>query len=73
MYPKDEEQTTFIIDRGHYCYKVISLRLKNVATYQKLVNKIFVEFIGNKMKVYADDMLAKKQIDETSQILKRQR
>lgn len=29
------------------------------ATYQHLVNKMFTKHIGNKMKVYVDDMLVK--------------
>ena len=40
MVPKDEKKTTFLTDRGLFCYKIIGL--KNVrATYQWLVNKIF--------------------------------
>lgn len=34
MNPFDEEYTTFIMDRGLYCYKVMPFRLKNAeATY----------------------------------------
>ena len=34
MNPEEEEHTSFIIDRGLYCYKVISFGLKNArATY----------------------------------------
>lgn len=44
MYDIDEEQTSFIIDRGLYCYKVILFGLKNTgATYQHLVNKMFAK------------------------------
>ena len=40
----DQEKTTFITDRGTYCYKVMPFGLKNAgATYQKLVNKMFKE------------------------------
>ncbi|XP_022891607.1 uncharacterized protein LOC111406405 [Olea europaea var. sylvestris] len=58
MYPFDEENTSFITDRGLYYYKMMSFELKNTgATYQRLVNKIFVDLIGKTMKVYVDDML----------------
>ena len=34
--------------------------LKNAgATYQRLVNKMFEEFLGKTMEVYIDDMLVK--------------
>ena len=59
MYHRDEEHTSFIIDRGLYCYKV-PFGLKNVgATYQRLVNKIFANLLGVSMEVYIDDMLVK--------------
>ena len=36
--------------------------LKNAgATYQRLVNRMFSEQIGNNMEVYVDDMLVKSQ------------
>ena len=60
MAPKDEEKTTFITNRGLYCYRVMPFGLKNAgATYQRLVNKIFKEQIGRNMEVYVDDMLVK--------------
>ena len=44
MHPADEEHTSFITDRGLYCYKVMPFGLKNVgATYQRLVNKMFAQ------------------------------
>ena len=58
MAPKDGEKTTFITNRGLYCYRVMPFDLKNAgATYQRLVNKIFKEQIGRNMEVYMDDML----------------
>ncbi|CAL8992394.1 unnamed protein product [Prunus brigantina] len=58
MNPTDHEHTTFIIDKGLYCYDLMSLGLKNAGvTYQHLVNKIFDELIGICMEVYVDDML----------------
>ncbi|CAL2239343.1 unnamed protein product [Prunus armeniaca] len=60
MYDDDKAKTSFIIERGTYCYKVMPFRLKNAgATYQMLVNKIFKEQIGRTMEVYVDDMLVK--------------
>lgn len=38
----------------------MSFELKNArATYQRLVNKIFVQQIGRNVEVYVDDMLMK--------------
>ena len=60
MCPEDEDKTAFTIDRGLYCYKVMSFYLKNIeATYQRLVNKVFANLIGKTMEVYVDDMLVK--------------
>ena len=60
MFPRDEEHTAFITNRGLYCYRVMPLGLKNSgATYQRLVNKIFTELLGVSMEVYTDDMLVK--------------
>ena len=54
------EKTSFIIEKGLYCYKVMPFRLKNAgATYQRLVNKMFKEMIGKTMEVYIDDILVK--------------
>ena len=42
MTPQDREHTTFITDRGVYCYKVMPFGLKNAgATNQRMVNKMF--------------------------------
>ncbi|CAE5959424.1 unnamed protein product [Arabidopsis arenosa] len=60
MNPEDEEKTSFITDRGIYCYKVMPFGLKNArATYQRLVNKMFAKHLGKTMEVYIDDMLVK--------------
>ena len=60
MHELDQENTTFITDRGIYCYKVMHFGLKNVrATYQRLVNAMFANQIGHTMEVYVDDMLTK--------------
>ena len=60
MYEPDLEHTSFITDRGLYCYIGIPFGLINAgATYQRLVNMMFKEQIGKTMKVYMDDMLVK--------------
>ena len=60
MHPLDEEKTTFITPMANYCYKVMPFKLKNVrATYQRLMNKIFVDTIRTLIEVYIDDMLVK--------------
>ncbi|XP_014503261.1 uncharacterized protein LOC106763603 [Vigna radiata var. radiata] len=44
MHEADREKTTFITNRGNYCYDVMSFGLKNVgATYQRLMDKIFAD------------------------------
>ncbi|KAI5351707.1 hypothetical protein L3X38_004598 [Prunus dulcis] len=82
MYDDDKAKTSFIIERGTYCYKVMPFGLKNAgATYQRLVNKIFKEQIGRTMKVYVDDMLVKapkrgdhlKNLTETFSLLRQYR
>ena len=60
MHPDNQEKTAFITERGIFCYKVMPFRLKNAgATYQRLVNKMFVDYLGDMMEVYIDDMLGK--------------
>ena len=60
MAPEGEEKTTFITNRGLYCYRVMPFVLKNTgATYQWLVNKILKKQIDRNMKVYVDDILVK--------------
>ncbi|XP_059658516.1 uncharacterized protein LOC132304821 [Cornus florida] len=58
MHPPDREKTSFVMDRGLYCYKVMPFRLKNAgATYQRLVNLMFKNQIERNTEVYVDDML----------------
>ncbi|XP_024016829.1 uncharacterized protein LOC112090235 [Eutrema salsugineum] len=60
MHLQDREKTSFITDRGIYCYKVMPFGLKNTgATYQRLVNRMFASQLGRTMEVYIDDMLVK--------------
>jgi hypothetical protein len=75
----DKEKTSFITDRGLYCYNM-PFGLKNAgATYQRLVNKMFSNQIGRNVEVYVDDMLVKSwkaishlaDLEETFNTLKR--
>jgi hypothetical protein len=60
MAEEDQEKTSFITDRGLYCYKVMPFGLKNAgATYQRLVNRMFEKQMGQNVEVYVDDMLVK--------------
>ena len=50
--------------QGLFCYKVMPFSLKNVgATYQRLVNHMFLPQIRQNVEVYVDDMLVK-SLDE---------
>lgn len=58
MYEPDMEATSFDIDPSMYYYKVMPFELKNARiTYQRVVNRIFEEKIGEIMEVYVDDMV----------------
>ena len=60
MNETDQQHTSFITDRGLYCYKVMPFGLKNAgATYQRLVNAMFQNQVGRNVEVYVDDMLVK--------------
>ena len=60
MHPSDQEHTAFMTERGTYCYTAMPFGLRNAgATYQRLVNKIFKDQIGDTMEVYIDDMVVK--------------
>ena len=52
MHPLDDDKTSFITERGLYCYKVMPFGLKNAREiYPRLVNKMFKELIGDTMEV----------------------
>ncbi|XP_011100179.1 uncharacterized protein LOC105178414 [Sesamum indicum] len=60
MATEDRIKTSFVTDRGIFCYNVMPFGLKSAgATYQRLVNKMFAQQIGKTMEVYVDDMLVK--------------
>ncbi|KAL6202299.1 hypothetical protein ACLB2K_026007 [Fragaria x ananassa] len=65
MHPANQTHTTFVTDKGLYCYEVMPFGLKNAgATYQRLVNAMFEDEIGEAMEVYVDDMLVKSRTED---------
>lgn len=64
--PEDREKTSFITHRGVYCYKVMPFVLINAgATYQRMMNKIFLKQLGRNMEIYVDDMIVKSLLTES--------
>ena len=62
MAQEDMEKTTFIIEWGTYCYRVMSFGLKNAgATYQRAATTLFHDMMHRDVKVYVDDMIVKSQ------------
>ena len=60
MEEADQEKISFVTSQGLFCYKVMPFGLKNAgATYQRLMNKMFMHQIGRNVQVYVDDMLVK--------------
>ena len=60
MWEYDLLKTTFIMDKGVFCYKVMLLGLKNAgATYQRIMNKVFKKHIRRNLEVYINNMLIK--------------
>ena len=60
MNKEDRIHTAFITERGIYCYKVMPFGLKNAgATYQRLINKMFLRLMGETVEAYIDDMVIK--------------
>ena len=60
MEPSDQEDTASITPTGIYCYIAMPFGLRNAgATYQRLVNMMFKEQLGDTMEVYIDDMVVK--------------
>ena len=56
MHPLDQEHTSFVTDKGLYCYNVMLFGLKNAkATYQRLVNRMFTSQIGVNMEDQAPE------------------
>ncbi|MFS7992507.1 putative nucleotidyltransferase, Ribonuclease H [Helianthus anomalus] len=65
MEPSDQEDTVFMTPTGIYCYIAMPFGLRNAgATYQRLVNMMFKDQIGQTMEVYIDDMVVKSRKTE---------
>ncbi|GAU47395.1 hypothetical protein TSUD_372840 [Trifolium subterraneum] len=64
----DKTKTAFMTETGNYYYNVMPFGLKNAgATYQRMMNKVFHNEIGDMLEVYMDDMIVKSEdeIDHT--------
>lgn len=56
----DRKHTSFMTEGAKYIYNVMPFGLRNVgATYQRMMNKIFRDEIGDMVEVYIDDMIVK--------------
>ena len=59
---EDMEKTSFIIEWGTYCYRVMPFGLKNAgATYQRAATTMFHDMMHRDVEVYVDDMIVKSQ------------
>nr|GEX18296.1 reverse transcriptase domain-containing protein [Tanacetum cinerariifolium] len=60
MAKEDEEKMSFHTEQGTFCYEKMSFGLKNVgATYQRLMDNVFVSQLGRNIEIYVDDMVIK--------------
>ena len=65
MHSADEENTALMTEHSNYCYRTMSLGLKNAgATYQRLMDKTFSEQVGRNVEIYVDDMVVKSLSEE---------
>jgi ribonuclease HI len=81
MAPEDIHKTTFRVPGavGLFEYVVMTFGLKNAgATYQRAMNHIFHDLIGNLVEIYIDDVVVKSalvegHLDDLRQVLERTR
>ncbi|GJS29659.1 reverse transcriptase domain-containing protein [Tanacetum coccineum] len=60
MAKEDEEKTSFHTEQGTLCYEKMPFGLKNAgATYQRLMDNMFVSQLGRNIEIYIDDMVIK--------------
>lgn len=58
---EDQENMSFNIEDGLYCFVIMPFSLKNTRDiYQPWVEKMFKDLIGKTVKVYIDDIIIKK-------------
>ena len=70
MHLDDQKKTAFIIERYIFYYKLMSFGLKNAGeTHKRLMNKMFVDLLGDTIQFYIDDMLVKSFIVEKTLII----
>ena len=63
LWKKDQEKTAFVTDQGLFCYIVILFGLKNApATFQRMINTVFINQIGRNVEAYIDDMIVKSKL-----------
>ncbi|KAK2409752.1 hypothetical protein QL285_045156 [Trifolium repens] len=56
----DKKKTAFMTESGNYYYNVMPFGLINAgATYQRMMNSVFRNQIGDMLEVYMDDMIVK--------------
>ncbi|CAJ2674998.1 unnamed protein product [Trifolium pratense] len=61
----DKKKTAFMTESGNYYYNVMPFGLKNAgATYQRMMNKVFNNEIGDMLEVYMDDMIVKSEEED---------
>jgi hypothetical protein len=63
---EDEENTTFIMPYGVFCYQVMPFGLKNAgATYQRMIQNYLGSQIGRNIQVYIDDVVITTRKEES--------
>ena len=73
MEKTDKKYTAFMTELGNYYYNVMPFGLKNAgATYQRMMNKVFRNEIGDMLEVYMDDMIVKsiEELDHAAHLKK---
>ena len=69
MAKMDKKYTAFMTESGNYYYNVMPFGLKNAgATYQRMMNKVFCNEIGDMLEVYMEEMIVKstEELDHAS-------
>ncbi len=60
---EDKEKIAFTIGKDRYYYQMTPFRLKNAkAIYQRLMNIIFLDPLGQNVRVYIDDVIIKSRV-----------